>query len=255
MCLDSAPEGVGAATEDNGAQITFVEAAVDSAAALGYAVNQEITCAQCTVASATGGSAYTRFGRTQCPAGHSVVYAGIGAGSYFDKSGGTNQYVCLPPNPEYLLVSTADDATSSLSRIEYQLGTSPRLAYIGNGDASCAVCQRPKASSIAIMIPGKLSCPVGAVIDYIGLLVAQNKVQYKTDFTCLDRDPVAAGDVAGNNNGALMYPVEMESGVGQVIQPGGYRNFWELPCVVCSRSWPHLCVMSRAVVCESSPCP
>ena len=52
----------------------------------------------------TGGVTYVRWGRTTCPntTGIELVYAGRAAGSHFNQKGGTNDYLCLPEEPQYL---------------------------------------------------------------------------------------------------------------------------------------------------------
>ena len=52
----------------------------------------------------SGGVTYVRWGRTTCPntTGTELVYAGRAAGSEYNQNGGTNDYLCLPEEPQYL---------------------------------------------------------------------------------------------------------------------------------------------------------
>ena len=42
-----------------------------------------------------GGASYVRWGRTTCPAGTDLVYAGLAAGSRHSEKGGTSDTLCL----------------------------------------------------------------------------------------------------------------------------------------------------------------
>ena len=47
---------------------------------------------------------YVRWGRTTCPntKGTELVYTGRAAGTFYNVQGGTNDYLCLPEEPEYM---------------------------------------------------------------------------------------------------------------------------------------------------------
>ena len=58
-----------------------------------------------------GGVVYTRWGRTVCPQGATLVYAGRAAGTKYNVKGGTSDTLCMPETPQYL--STDTTATHS----------------------------------------------------------------------------------------------------------------------------------------------
>ena len=43
-----------------------------------------------------GGAVYTRWGRTMCPKGATLVYAGRAAGTKYTVKGGTSDTLCMP---------------------------------------------------------------------------------------------------------------------------------------------------------------
>ena len=43
-----------------------------------------------------GGAVYTRWGRTVCPQGATLVYAGRAAGTKYNVKGGTSDTLCMP---------------------------------------------------------------------------------------------------------------------------------------------------------------
>ena len=51
----------------------------------------------------TGGTIYTRWGRTTCPIdqGTELVYSGRAGGSHYNEHGGAADLLCLPDDPEY----------------------------------------------------------------------------------------------------------------------------------------------------------
>ena len=47
---------------------------------------------------------YVRWGRTTCPVNQSteLVYSGRAGGSWWSKTGGATNYLCMPDDPDYL---------------------------------------------------------------------------------------------------------------------------------------------------------
>ena len=50
------------------------------------------------------GQTYVRWGRTVCPQyqGTELVYSGRAGGSWWSKTGGATNHLCMPDNPDYL---------------------------------------------------------------------------------------------------------------------------------------------------------
>ena len=70
----------------------------------------------------SGGVTYIRWGRTTCPntAGTELVYAGRAAGTHYNQKGGTNDYLCLPEEPQYLEYKPGVQGVSPIHGAEYQ---------------------------------------------------------------------------------------------------------------------------------------
>ena len=49
-----------------------------------------------------GGMTYTRWGKSSCPSGTSLVYAGRTTGTHYTQSGGGANLVCLSNTPQFL---------------------------------------------------------------------------------------------------------------------------------------------------------
>ncbi len=150
-------------------------------------------------------------------------------------TGGGNQYLCMSPSPEYLTTSPGMQGSAMLYRTEFELSDSPAYffrTFFHDRDAACAVCQRPKSKSHALMIPGKMSCPVGYSTDYTGFLASTHSSYFKSEFTCLSGNLTEYGN-PGSQDGSLMYLVETQTNVvGQL--PRGYRENYEVTCTICS---------------------
>ena len=68
----------------------------------------------------TGEVTYVRWGRTTCPntTGTELVYAARAVGSYYTHEGGSNDYLCLPDEPQYLAYKPGTQA-NPLHGVEY----------------------------------------------------------------------------------------------------------------------------------------
>ena len=52
----------------------------------------------------SGGVAYTRWGKMNCPSasGTELLYAGRAGGTFHNHKGGAANYLCMPDDPDYL---------------------------------------------------------------------------------------------------------------------------------------------------------
>ena len=75
----------------------------------GYTDGAELTCAQC---SSDVGPTYVRWGKSSCPSGGTLLYAGLAAGGGSGRNNGANNnyeplggngfnYQCLHSDPQY----------------------------------------------------------------------------------------------------------------------------------------------------------
>ena len=72
----------------------------------------------------SGGATYIRWSRTTCPnvTEAELIYAGRAAGIQFTQKGGTNNYLCLPDEPQYLEYGAGIQGYSPLHGTKYQIG-------------------------------------------------------------------------------------------------------------------------------------
>ena len=71
-----------------------------------------------------GGVAYIRWGKSTCPTGtgREKAYSGISVGENFAYTGGGENYLCMPKDPEYILPHRVDSnfIGSYLHGVEYK---------------------------------------------------------------------------------------------------------------------------------------
>lgn len=197
-----------------------------------YAARAAIADSAVAVPSAVppGAVVYTRWGRTTCPPGASVVHQGRVGGSYYNQSGGGSNLLCLSSNPTWDQFSDNNQNGALVYGAEYQM-TGFGLSSLGslqNLEVPCAVCLRENAR-VSLMIPGTQTCPAGWTAEYAGYLMSSHYTQIRSELVCVDRAPEGVGS-AVSSSGALLYPTEAECGS---LPCGPYVQDRELTCVVC----------------------
>lgn len=180
------------------------------------------------VLGATGGSVYTRWGRTTCPSlrGTVEVYNGYAAGSFYHTKGGGANHLCLPQRPRYLeSIPGTGSLNPKLGPVEYQ------ARGLDEYNAPCAVCSTERP--MILMIPGTVDCPEGWTTEYFGYLMAGREDLHTSSFICVDRNATTLEGSEGHTpNSADVYRVEVDCGV---IPCPPYSSEKELTCVVCSK--------------------
>ena len=181
----------------------------------------------------SGGAAYIRWGRTTCPnvTGTELIYAGRAAGTHFTQKGGTNDYLCLPDNPQYLEYGIGVQGYSPLHGTEYEIVSGQPLHSVNNHNVPCAVCHSSTRASV-IMIPARLSCPSTWTLEYSGYLMSEYYAYHRSSTECVDKNPEAVSGCAGNTNGALFH--HMEATCNCILCPP-YVAEKELTCAVCTK--------------------
>ncbi|XP_070535345.1 short-chain collagen C4-like [Ptychodera flava] len=179
------------------------------------------------------GTVYVRWGRKTCPSTAELVYDGVIGGSRHDHMGGGANYQCLPLNPIYDNPTEGYQSGSYMYGSEYQTDYFPPLSALHDGDPVCAVC-RVKSRGTLLMVPARNECPSEEwTREYYGYLMAAHHTHKRSEYLCVDRNPEAMPDSAGNENGALLYVVEGrcdEAG----LPCGPYATGYELTCAVCT---------------------
>ena len=177
-----------------------------------------------------GGATYTRWGSSTCRAGVSLVYSGRTGVTRRNNQGGATNHVCMPDNPTYTLLSNGGvQGFNWVSGTEYEV---PLVASQAHHDAACSVCYIATQHT-TLMIPATTVCPTGWTVEYIGYIMSEARLHWRTEFLCVD---ASMGSVPGtqsdDGNTGNLYHVEPDCS-GLACPP--YDAQRELNCVVCSR--------------------
>ncbi len=155
------------------------------------------------------------------------------AGTFYNKKGGSANYLCLPDEPEYVTSKLANSVT--LRDSSYLYGTEYEAPINGVHDhgAPCALCYDADDNT-QVMMPALTSCPRGWTRDYFGYLMGPiNKADRSPkDYICVDKDQVSSHGSAGNQDGALLYHVRAAC---NGIHCPPYDANQVLTCAVCSK--------------------
>ena len=182
-----------------------------------------------------GGAVYTRWGRTVCPQGGSLVYAGRAAGSRYNVKGGTSDTLCMPETPQYLSTDTAATYVSLLRGVEFEtFGTSSTpFNKLLEANMPCAVCHTDTKLSV-LTVPARYTCPNGWSLEYSGYLMTawQHSAQQSKNTICVDKDAEAVPGSLANTNPALVYLMRATCD-GLPCPP--YNTEMALTCAVCSK--------------------
>ncbi|XP_076461188.1 uncharacterized protein LOC143293809 [Babylonia areolata] len=170
------------------------------------------------------GSVFTRWGRTACPNGTSLVYSGVAGGSHYMHTGGGSNYLCLVMVPQ-METMALPQYYSLLYGAEYE-----NIEGHHDQDVVCSVCLTRQSTTL--MIPATVTCPPGWSTQYRGHLMAGHHTHKgRAEHVCVDEDREHRQGGQGNHDGALFYHVVAQCGslpcppyVGQKV----------VTCVVCS---------------------
>ena len=187
-----------------------------------------------TVKAKNVGMVYTRWGRTVCPAGNTLVYDGYAASSHYTHEGSGANLLCLSKTPTWDVYDDANLDHSLLYGAEYetsggQIGEA--MAALHDYKAPCAVCLVENAGA-QFMYPGSQTCPAGWTTQYAGHLTAPYHTSYgKGEFACVDR---AAEGIGSNvsTDGRSFHSTEGQCGS---LPCPPYVQDREITCSVCTR--------------------
>ena len=185
--------------------------------------------------SQAGGAVYTRWGKTVCPQGATLVYAGRAAGTKYNMEGGTSDTLCMPETPQYLSTDTTATHIAQLRRAEYEtLGTSTTpLNNLLQANIPCAVCHTDTKLSV-LTVPAHYTCPNGWSMEYNGYLMTEGEYsdrQHKSTL-CVDKDAEAVPGSEAGTDPALIHLLRATCD-GLPCPP--YNTNMVLPCAVCSK--------------------
>ena len=182
-----------------------------------------------------GGAVYTRWGRTVCPQGATLVYAGRAAGTKYNVKGGTSDTLCMPESPQYLSTDTTANYVALLRGVEFETWGTTSTPYrnLLDADMPCAVCHTDTKQSV-LTVPAQYTCPNGWSIEYNGYLMTEGEYssrQHKNTL-CVDKDAEAVPESQANTDPARVYLMKATCD-GLPCPP--YNTDMALPCAVCSK--------------------
>jgi hypothetical protein len=183
------------------------------------------------------GQTYVRWGRTTCAEnqGTELVYSGRAGGSWYSKTGGATNYLCMPDDPDYLQFDSSVQGYNYVYGVEYEAYGSQPLRNVNAHNVPCAVCMAVSRCSL-LMIPAKTQCPTNWTTEYVGYLMSGAYSHLlPTEYECVDKDPesVAGLNAVGWGSGSAIFNHVEASCNGMACPP--YETGKELTCVVCTR--------------------
>ena len=181
----------------------------------------------------TGGAVYVRWGKRICPSGQGteLVYSGRAGGSYYSRSGGSANMVCMPNDPNHLQYQSGQQGYSNMYGVRIQGSSGQPLYSSRYYYLECAVCFVPTRDTI-LSIPAKVNCPSKWTREYYGyLLAAHVSHNGRLMYECIDYNPDTRTYTSSSS--AYLYHVEPVCSNGVTCPP--YHSSKELTCVVCSR--------------------
>ena len=182
-----------------------------------------------------GGVVYTRWGRTVCPQGATLVYAGRAAGAKYNTKGGTSDTLCMPETPQYLSTDTTATAVANLRGVEYDpLGTSSTpLNHVLHANIPCAVCHTDTKLS-GLTVPAQDTCPNGWSMEYNSYLMTEleRNERGRKNTLCVVQDAEAVPGTLAETDPAVVYLMKATCD-GLPCPP--YNTNMALPCAVCSK--------------------
>ncbi len=181
---------------------------------------------------------YTRWGRSDCPAGATLVYAGITGGGLYTQSGSGGNQLCLALDPTFAQFDNGNQNGALLYATQYwSVGSVPVISALHMHYVPCAVCEKSNAA-VMFMQPGKDSCPTGFNTEYPGYLMAKHYTHSTSEYVCVDQAPTSFnGSAGGGSLGNLLYTTEVEcpGGVNDPLCVNNYVSQREVTCSVCTK--------------------
>jgi len=195
------------------------------------------------VQPSSAGINYVRWGRTTCANGASLLYQGFALGSYYGQAGNGANSLCVPQTPQWANVVPGNQAwTGYLYGVVYNLlgygQNNQPFSFANNNGQSfhflrvpCAVCYQPSRRAV-LMISGRVNCTQdGWSTEYSGYLVSEDRLRYKSEYSCLDSAPEGISSGAYSDVSRYLQPVQAKCGS---LQCPKYVDGYEIACAVCS---------------------
>ncbi|CAG2196789.1 unnamed protein product [Mytilus edulis] len=134
---------------------------------------------------------------------------GYAGGGYYDETGSAAEYVCLPPDPNYVKTK---GSTGNGHMYGAEFDDNVFASNADSQDVPCALCRTNDATT-AVMIPGKNTCYSGWRLEYHGYL-ASGRYNHKaaSAYVCVDINPEYIIGGVTTHFGKLFYEVVSKCG-------------------------------------------
>ena len=166
------------------------------------------------------------------------MYTGYAGGTHSKTNGSGSNYLCLHQTPEYDRIVSGFHKRARVAGVEYEIYNFPPFAPQHNYDAPCAVC-RVTLRGTMIMIPARMTCPIGWTREYYGYLMSAYWNDKRTEFICFDGNLKVVEGTHKDESGSELYPVEVRCRDPDPKKGGlpceKFPNGYELSCVVCTK--------------------
>lgn len=203
-------------------------------------------CLLLALLAAVQGAVYTRWGRTTCADGASIIYTGYTAGASWNTGGSSASYVCLSDTPDFVNAVPGEqkwkagiqgtkyklDADYSYNNKPFSFANNAGMK-INAGNAPCVVCRTSNRYD-TVEVWGKSKCPADNMkLEYSGFVMTNfpSEEHSRTQYLCVDSAPeVVPGTYQGEGE-ARLYLVE--AGCSTLVCPPYIKNY-EVSCAVCT---------------------
>ena len=135
----------------------------------------------------------------------------------------------MPEDPSYNhTVDSVGRSKTLLDNIRYE--TDEVFSSINEANVPCAVCQS-KTRSVALLQPGKTSCPEGWTKEYAGYLMADEDNNEPRSAICIDEAAEGAGNPNDEDRGLIS---AMFASCGGLKCPP-YNHKGLVTCTLCTK--------------------
>jgi hypothetical protein len=197
------------------------------------------------IESSDAGVSFVRWGRTVCPTGSHRLYKGYMTGKHVGKPGSGANFLCAHEDPKFVrgvpgrapagyagLLSGVEIHVNPLYNSLFSVENLPG-GVLTTQDMPCARCYVAESTDL-MMVPGRPDCgSSGYDLMYSGFLISQASYDGRqgSEYVCLDEKPEGRAGGSGNENNAVIYPVEVECGS---LPCNPYVDGLEVTCAVCT---------------------
>jgi len=174
-----------------------------------------------------------------------LLFKGHTAGPLYNKGGNTANFLCLHSDPQWGSVFDGQQPLigsiwgASYGLVYNAIGNNDVFSTVNNGGnalsmrpAPCAVCDVPGRTR-SIMIPARISCPMGWTKEYSGYLTGElaSDKRKRSFAICVDQAPEITNGSSPTWH-SVLYPIGVQCGM---LPCDTFSSGKGLTCVVCTK--------------------